>query len=89
MNIPNLPHVSIPLVTATGHIHPTWYQWFTQTNNEMQVNQSQEGTTIPMQSTANISTIENSSPTPRFVYDQDLNTVKVAINGVFKTVTTS
>ena len=89
MNIPNLPHFSIPVVTSDGGMHTTWYQYFTQLNNELQANQSQEGNYVPLQSTANISSIESKSPLPNFLYDSDLNVLKVAINGVYKTVTTS
>lgn len=89
MNIPNLPHMTTPMVVSSGHIHPDWYKYFMLITNELQINQSQEGTSIPMQSTNNIAKIQSNLSTPRFIYDSDLNVPKVWVNGVFKTITTS
>lgn len=89
MNIPNLPHMSTPLVTISGHVHPDWYKYFMLMTNELQLNQSEEGTTIPQQSTENISKIESNITVPRIIYDSNTNTPKISVNGVFKTITTS
>lgn len=89
MNIPNLPHMQTPVVLPTGHIHPDWYKYFMLLTNELQINQSEEGTSIPQQTTNNISLIEANLSTPRFIYDSDLQVPKVSVNGVFKTITTS
>lgn len=89
MNIPNLPPPNQPLHDQNGNIHPAWYYFLSQITQEMQNNLSQEGIKIPMQPTANISKIQTISPDPSFIYDSNLHTVKVAINGVFKTVQTA
>lgn len=87
MNIPNIPHQSTPLL-SDGNMHPNWYLYFSQLTDQLQQNVSQEGTGIPKQSTANISRIEAANPTPRIIYDSDLDLGKIAINGVFKTIAT-
>lgn len=94
MNVPNLPGMGTPLTvtdpaTGHGHIHPDWYKYFTQLTNELQVNMSEEGTSIPQQNTANIAKIQNNIFTPRFIYDEQAQEPKVWVNGVFKTITTS
>jgi predicted RNA methylase len=89
MNIPNLPHMSIPITLSSGQVHPDWYKYFNQLTNELQINVSQEGTSIPAQSTSNISSIEANLKTPTLIYDSDLKVPKISVNGVFKTITTS
>lgn len=89
MNIPNLPHSTTPLVTMDGKIHSDWYKWFMLITNELQINQSQEGTSIPVQPTSKIALIQANLQTPRFIYDRDLQVPKVSVNGIFKTITTS
>ena len=88
MNVPNLPHPMTPVILQSGHMHPDWYKWHMLVTNELQINQSEEGTSIPMQSTSNIAMIEANITTPRFIYDTDLNVPKVSVNGVFKTINT-
>jgi hypothetical protein len=88
MNIPNLPAPHVPISDVSGKMHPTWYNFFNQLINESQTNLSQEGLGIPMQSASNISTIGSARPTPRFIVDSDSNSLKVALGGVIKTVTT-
>ena len=89
MNIPNLPHAMTPLVMNGGNIHPDWYKFFMLLTNELQINQSEEGTSIPMQPTSNISMIQANISTPRIIYDSTLNVPKISVNGLFKTITTS
>jgi len=89
MNIPNLPHISTPLTVDGGRIHDDWYKYFNQLTNELQINVSQEGTSIPEQTTLNINNIEAKLKTPTLIYDSDLNIPKISVNGVFKTITTS
>lgn len=89
MNVPNLPHMMTPLTMPSGHIHPDWYLYFTQLTNEMQTNLSQEGTSIPSQSTNNILKIQNGLQSPKIIYDSDLEVPKISVNGIFKTITTS
>lgn len=81
--------MSTPVVTSTGHMHPDWYKWHMLVTNELQINQSEEGTSIPTQTTSNIAKIEANIKTPRFIYDTDLNVPKVSVNGVFKTISTT
>ncbi len=89
MNIPNLPHMMTPIVMPTGHVHPDWYKYFMLLTNELQINQSEEGTSIPTQSTNNIAKIQTKLMRPTIIYDSDLEIPKISVNGVFKTITTS
>jgi len=93
MNIPNLPRMDTPLTIndqmGRGTIHPDWYKYFSQLTNELQINQSEEGTSIPQKNTADIAKIQANIFTPRFIYDEQAQEPKVWVNGVFKTITTS
>lgn len=94
MNIPNLPRATTPLTitmmgSSEGTIHPDWYKYFSQLTNELQINQSEEGTSIPQKNTADIEKIQANIFTPRFIYDEQAQEPKVWVNGVFKTITTS
>lgn len=78
----------MPLLSEGGHLHPAWQGFFSNLVNYLQTNISQEGFMIPLQSTANIATInaQPTSPVGGMFYDSDLNELKVNINGVLKTV---
>lgn len=89
MNIPNLPHIMTPLSMPNGQIHPDWWRYFDQLTNELQINQSEEGTVIPSKSTSDISLIQSNINNIRIINDSTLNVPKISVNGVFKTITTS
>lgn len=89
MNIPNLPHQMTPITTESGLMHPDWYKYFMQLTNEMQINQSQEGSVIPEQKTSDILKIQTKLNGPTLIYDSDLNVPKISVNGVFKTISTT
>lgn len=91
MNVPNLPNILLPLVDPNkqNQMHPTWHLFFSQLLQEMQNNLSQQGINIPSQTTANINTIQSANPLPSFVTNSDTGEPYVAINGVFKKITTS
>lgn len=91
MNIPNLPSIMVPLIHQDNknQMHPSWHLFFSQLLQELQANLSQQGINIPQQNTANISTIQLSNPLPSFVTNSDTGEPYVAINGVFKKITTS
>jgi hypothetical protein len=92
--IPNLPHIHQELVetikTPDGvryQMHPSWHQFFSQLNSALQKNFSNEGIIIPNQSTANINLLTNKNFA--FFGDNQLHVLKVILNGVVKTITTS
>ncbi len=93
MNIPNLPRMDTPLTINSqdgrGTIHPDWYKYFSQMTNELQINQSEEGTQIPKQNTANIAKIQANVFTPRFVYNETTQKPMVWVNGAFENITTA
>jgi len=86
MNVPNLPHPEVPIISENGKIHDSWYRFFTQLTSECQNNLSEEGLNIPTQTTNDINTLQTANPLPSFVYDSNKHAVMVAINGVYKTV---
>lgn len=88
MKVPNLPHPIEKLIQADGSMHPVWYMFFNQLTKEMQTNLSEEGLGIPQQSSSNISILENKNHLPSFVIDKDAKTLKVSIDGIYKTVQT-
>lgn len=89
MNIPNLPDVRVPIAESSGNMHPAWHNFFMQLIQQMQNTLSQEGLHVPQQTTANIAKIQAGNPLPSFVTEKETGDVFVAINGVFKKITTS
>ena len=91
MNIPNLPSITVPLIHQENkeQMHPSWHLFFSQLLQELQNNLSQQGINIPQQNSGNISIIQSSKPLPSFVVNSDTGQPYVAINGVFKQITTS
>lgn len=89
MNIPNLPSITVPISTNTGHMHPAWHFFFNQLLQEMQNNLSEEGIWLPQQSTENIQKLEASNPTNSILINKDTQEAYIALNGVFKKITTS
>ncbi len=86
MNIPNL--LQDKLVDENGYMHPGWFGIFTQLITEMKNNLSNEGFVPPGQPTSTISTLEGQAGNFALIGDTDSNTLKVHLNGVFKTIQT-
>lgn len=91
---PLLPSAQQPLVrtikTPKGDqhfIHEAWHGFFSQLTTALQNNFSNEGVTVPNQTTANIGALT----TKNFALlgDNETNQLKVILNGVVKTITTS
>lgn len=89
MNVPNLPDIRVPVSIDSGHMNPAWHMFFSQLIQQMQGTLSQEGLHIPQQAKTDIAKIESGSPLPSFVTEKETGDVYVAINGVFKKITTS
>lgn len=89
MNIPNIPPMTTPFINKDGHVTEVWYNVLNQLIIQMQENVSNEGYKVPQQSTFNVSALNNTKSIGALLYDEDLHLLKVNINGVFKTVTTS
>lgn len=89
MIIPNLPHPTDPLVDKNGIITDTWYLFFQQMVQELQVNLSQEGLNIPSQKTSDISKIQSNSPSPCFISNKDTGDAYVLVKGIFEKISTT
>lgn len=89
MNIPNLPNIQTPLVEKDRTMNSYWYLFFTQLNQELQSNVSQEGINIPAQTTSNIAKIQNGSPSPSIIANKETGDFYLSVNGVFKKITVS
>lgn len=92
--IPNLPPIHQELVnvikTPDGtryQMHESWHNFFSQLNTALQQNFSNEGIIIPNQSTNNIALLTNKNFA--MFGDNQLHVLKVTLNGVVKTITTS
>ena len=92
--IPNLPSINLPLIrtvkTPSGdvhYMHETWHACLSQLVTGMQNHFSNEGVTIPNQSTSNIALL--TSKNFALIADNQLNVAKIILNGVVKTITTS
>jgi len=99
MLIPNMPPINLevlqPVKDGSGNtryfMHPSWHNFFTQWNIEMQNNASNEGIVMPSQTATNIALLDPTNPNKfgATLYDRTNNLAKININGVFKTITTS
>lgn len=89
MNIPNFSDAPIAY-TEDGkpiYLSPEWKNLLQQLFSELQINVSQEGFILPIQTTANIAIIENGlnrDTTGTIIYDSDTNEFKGNVNGTFK-----
>ncbi len=78
-----------PIVHENGRdIHPVWGAFFDNLINILQRNLSDEGIITPGQSTTDITLLTNAAPFT-LIGDSTTNELKVNLNGVFKTITTS
>jgi len=87
MNIPNMPHINDGITAKGETMNPAWYRFFQQLVTEMQNNLSQEGISVPSQSSSNISKLQDASPSPSLVYNQDEKKYLLPVDGVYKTIT--
>lgn len=98
--IPNLPPIHQEIAQRIKrpdgeylHMHPAWHQFFSQLTTALQTNFSQEGVSIPKQSTNNINLLTQTKSVGSFLYDSTTDQMKVNLNvaGVptWKIVTTS
>jgi hypothetical protein len=86
MNVPNLP-TNVRVAQADGTIHPDFLLWLTQWVTQTQKNWSQEGLTIPTQTTANM-TILAPMKTAAFLYNKEADKMYVNNAGTFKEIAT-
>jgi hypothetical protein len=87
MKVPNFE--DLPVVDKAGKFTPEWKQILSELFTQMQKNLSDEGLTAPAQSTANIASLTGTEKNGAILYDSDTDQLKVNLNGVIKTVTTS
>jgi hypothetical protein len=93
--IPNLPPITQEMIekikTPMGdryHMHSAWHTFFSEMTVVLQNTFSQEGFTMPNQSTANIASIvTGGNKNNALIVDNQLNELQVILNGVLKTVT--
>lgn len=85
--IPNFQ--SSQFVDKNGNLMPNWQITLNQLFNQLQSYLSNEGLKVPQQTTANINTLNTDKSIGVLLYDSNANELKVNINGVFKTITTS
>lgn len=86
MNIPTF--VTKKIADENGNLTSEWQLIFDQLFSQIGVNLSNEGLVVPSQSSSNISLLTKSLPFT-LVGDSTNNVLKVNLNGIFKTVTTS
>lgn len=84
MNIQSV--LNAPITSSDGKLTPAWRDFLSQFFLQMQQNFSQEGLVVPQQSTTNINTLNTAQSTGALLYDNQLNELKVNINGTFKVV---
>jgi hypothetical protein len=85
----NLPfQVSRKIADSDGNITPEWQIIFDQLFSQLNINFSNEGLVVPNQIASNINLLINSSNFT-LIGDSTNNLLKVNLNGVFKTITTS
>lgn len=89
MIIPDLPHEKITDPNAQDYMHPAWFLTLTQLFSQLQQNFSNEGTNVPVQSTANVSQIANGTKDVRFLYDNEAKELRLLVNGSVLTVPTT
>lgn len=89
MKIPILPTRQNMLVDENGQMNKVWYLFFSQLNQELQQNVSQEGTTIPSQTASDIATIQAANPVSSIISNKKNGDVYLSINGVFEKITTT
>lgn len=89
MNVPNLPHPSVPIATKTGQMAPDWYRFFDQLISESQKNLSEEGLSVPQQTSENISVLQAGAPSPSIIYNNETHKPLISVNGVYKEIVTA
>lgn len=92
--IPNLPSIQeeliTPIKTPNGiryQMNPVWHSFFSQWVTSHQNSFSNEGVTVPNQTTSNIALLTNKNFA--LLGDNQLHQLKVILNGAVKTITTS
>lgn len=86
MKIPNF--IEERLVDETGKLSPVWRNIFISLFDEMNNNLSDEGIKAPHQTTDNITLLNTTKSTGKFLYDTDKKKAFVNIDGTFKEITT-
>lgn len=89
MNVPNLPHIDEPITLNGKNINPQWYRAIEQLFTQLQQNLSEEGLSVPQQSTGNISILQASTPKPSILYNKETHQPLISVNGVYKVIQTS
>lgn len=94
MLLPNWVHSKAVKIEGpnAGEFTEQWEVFIDQLLSELQINNSNEGTVIPPQTTGNINIIaasSNSANGIRLIADSNTNELKAIVNGVVKTVTLS
>lgn len=89
--IPHLPAENLMMkhpMTGEWDMHPVWKNFFDQLIFALQTNFSNQGVVVPQQPATNITApiINNAG---QVVYDNTNHLLKVNLNGVIKTITTS
>jgi hypothetical protein len=87
MNIQSIRNLKV--ADKDGKIHPEFFSFLAQFIQQLQINLSDQGYKLPMQTTDTINQLNTDLSTGAIVYDKVTHEVKVNLNGVFKTVQTA
>jgi hypothetical protein len=87
MNIPTF--LNDKYIDEAGYLTSSQQIFNDQLNQAMQASLSDNGWTLPLQTTTNINTIAPTMPNGTMWYDSDTDEFKVTINGTVKVVTVS
>lgn len=80
------PFLNFKWVNNDGSLTPETQIYEDQLNQAMQNSLSDNGWTLPQQTTANITTIATDMPDGTMFYDTDTNEFKIIVNGVVRVV---
>lgn len=86
MKTPNF--IEEKLVDENGKLSPIWRNIFISLFDEMTENLSDEGIKAPHQTTLNITKLNTTDSTGKFLYDTDLKKAFINIDGTFKEIQT-
>ena len=86
MNIPNFNDTRV--IDKDGKLSDEWRQILSQLFTQLQGGLSDEGISVPQQSSANITTLADANKSGTLLYDSDNHLLKVNVNGIFKTIQT-
>lgn len=86
INIPSF--VGTQVVTKDGYFTPVWANIMSQLIEQLQLNYSAEGLTVPDQTASNITLLNTTESANKFLVDSDNDLLKINLGGVFKTIPT-